>query len=502
MSSDAKPIAIGADHGGFDLKQHLIKWLGERGHSALDCGTFDKNPCDYPVIASEVAGRVSDGRCDRGIMIDGAGIGSAMAANKFPGVRAALCYDLSSARNSREHNDANVLTLGALLIGTGLAEQIVDAWLSTPCTAERHLRRVAMIGEIERDKMMSAGQAHECASRRESAADESAAPRQRVSEDLKNLSNEDIERIAARILELAGPTGFGQMCSCCGHDCRGHCAEKNPAAVREFLAAGAGRIGHGLGGGPIASDVAKYIDHTLLKPDATYAQIEQLCREAGQYGFASVCINPSYVKLAASLLRGTTVHVCTVCGFPLGTHVPEIKALEARRSIREGATEIDMVINIGALKSGDDEMVLRDIKSVVDACKDGGAICKVIIECALLTDDEKVRACQIAKRARADFVKTSTGFASGGATAADVALMTEAVAGTRMGVKAAGGIRSYEDLKQMVAAGATRIGASAGVAIVKEAKGNAETSKSPAAAGQLHVKTSAPASAKAGGEKY
>jgi deoxyribose-phosphate aldolase len=486
MSVDIKPIAIGADHGGFDLKTHLIKWLGDRGHLIEDCGTFDKTACDYPVIAGEVAARVSDGRCGRGIMIDGAGIGSCMAANKFPGVRAALAYDISSARNSREHNDANVLTLGALLIGTGLAEQIVEVWLSTQCTADRHLRRVAMISDIERDKMVTAPTAApECECRHESAPAE--APRQNVMDDVKNLSSEDIERIAARIIELAGPSGFGHACSCCGSDCRGHCAEKNPAAVREFLAAGAGRIGHGLGGGPIPTDVAKYIDHTLLKPDATYAQVEQLCREAAQYGFASVCINPSYVKMSAGLLKGTSVQVCTVCGFPLGTHVAEIKALEARRSIREGATEIDMVINIGALKSGDDDVVFRDIKAVVDSCKDGGAICKVIIECALLNDDEKVRACQIAKRARADFVKTSTGFASGGATAADVALMSEAVAGTRMGVKAAGGIRSYDDLKQMVAAGATRIGASAGVAIVKEAKG------SPAA----------PASGvKAGSDKY
>ena len=479
MKTDALPIAIGSDHGGFELKQHLIKWLSERGYAVEDCGTFDKSACDYPAIASQVASRISDGRAARGIMIDGAGIGSCMVANKFPGVRAALAYDLSSASNSREHNDANVLTLGALLIGTGLAEQIVEIWLATACTAERHLRRVAMIGDIERDKMT--GAPHECACQKPTGVPETPAPTQTSMDDLKNLSAEDIDRIAARILELGGPSGFGHTCSCCGSDCRGHCVEKNPGAVREFLAAGAGRIGYGLGGGPIPTDVSKFIDHTLLKPDATYAQVDQLCREAAQFGFASVCINPSYVKQAAKHLKGTPVHVCTVCGFPLGTHVPEVKGLEARRSIREGATEIDMVINIGALKSGDDDLVFRDIKAVVDSCKDGGAICKVIIECALLTDDEKVRACQIAKRARADFVKTSTGFASGGATAADVALMSQAVAGTRMGVKAAGGIRSYDDLKQMVAAGATRIGASAGVAIVKEAKGAAPPAMAPAA---------------------
>jgi deoxyribose-phosphate aldolase len=236
---------------------------------------------------------------------------------------------------------------------------------------------------------------------------------------------------------------------------------------------GAGRIGHAPGGGPIARDVAATIDHTLLKPEATAAQIEQLCKEAAEFGFASVCINPSWVRLAARLLKGSSVAVCTVAGFPLGAHVAEVKALEARRAIREGAGEIDMVINIGALKSGDDETVYRDIRAVVEACEDGRALCKVIIECALLSDDEKVRACRLSRKARADFVKTSTGFASGGATAADVALMSEVVRGSGMGVKAAGGIRSYVDLRSMVQAGATRIGASAGVQIVKEAKGTA-----------------------------
>ncbi|HWL95678.1 MAG TPA: deoxyribose-phosphate aldolase [Phycisphaerae bacterium] len=230
-------------------------------------------------------------------------------------------------------------------------------------------------------------------------------------------------------------------------------------------------MGYGLGGGKVDKSVAKYIDHTLLKPEATVEQIKQLCKEAAEFGFASVCVNPTYVKLCASLLRGTDVKVCTVVGFPLGTHVSDIKALETRRAVRDGAREIDMVINIGALKSGDDDLVYRDIKAVTDACVDGRAICKVIIECALLNDDEKVRACVAAKRARADFVKTSTGFASGGATARDVALMSEAVRGARMGVKAAGGIRNYDDLKAMVDAGATRIGASAGVAIVQAAKG-------------------------------
>ena len=218
------------------------------------------------------------------------------------------------------------------------------------------------------------------------------------------------------------------------------------------------------------TNIAKIIDHTLLKPEATRDQIVQLCREAREYGFATVCVNPSYVKLAAELLRGSSVKVCSVVGFPLGATLPEVKAYEARRAIEEGAAEIDMVINIGALKSGDLELVKRDIASVVDVCHARGALCKVIIEAALLTDEEKVLACQLARAAGADYVKTSTGFGPGGATVRDVALMRRTV-GPEMGVKAAGGIRSYEAAKSMVEAGATRIGASAGVKIVREARG-------------------------------
>ena len=218
------------------------------------------------------------------------------------------------------------------------------------------------------------------------------------------------------------------------------------------------------------TDIAKIIDHTLLKPEATRDQIVQLCREAREYGFAAVCVNPCYVKLAAELLRGSSVKVCSVVGFPLGATLPEVKAYEARRAIEEGAAEIDMVINIGALKSGDLELVKRDIASVVDVCHAKGALCKVIIEAALLTDEEKVLACQLAKAAGADYVKTSTGFGPGGATVHDVALMRRTV-GLEMGVKAAGGIRSYEAARAMVEAGATRIGASAGVKIVREARG-------------------------------
>ena len=207
------------------------------------------------------------------------------------------------------------------------------------------------------------------------------------------------------------------------------------------------------------------IDHTLLKPEATYAQIAQLCDEARQYGFASVCVNATHVKRCAERLAGSPVKVCAVVGFPLGATVPEVKAYEAQQAIEDGATEIDMVINVGALKSKDNDLVARDIGAVVRTARASGALVKVIIEAALLTDEEKATACQLAKEAGADFVKTSTGFGPGGATARDVELMRRAV-GPRVGIKAAGGIRTREDAEMMVAAGATRIGASESVKIV------------------------------------
>lgn len=235
--------------------------------------------------------------------------------------------------------------------------------------------------------------------------------------------------------------------------------------VREVVANGADRVSFHGEAAEVPLDMARYIDHTLLKPEATSAEIDQLCREAEQYGFASVCINPTWVKRAAEMLRGTTVPVCTVIGFPLGANTSEIKAMEARRALRDGAREVDMVLNIGALKSGDHDAVLKDIEKVVDAAHEVGALCKVILETALLTDEEKVIASALAKRARADFVKTSTGFGPGGATVYDVALMRETV-GPDMGVKASGGVRTTGDAEDMIAAGATRIGASAGIEIV------------------------------------
>jgi len=216
--------------------------------------------------------------------------------------------------------------------------------------------------------------------------------------------------------------------------------------------------------------IARFIDHTLLKPDATAQQIVQLCAEAREYHFASVCVNPWYVRLAADLLSDADdVEVCTVVGFPLGATTPQVKAYEALQTIADGATEVDMVINIGALKSRRFDAVARDIRAVVEIAHAAGAMVKVIIEAALLTDEEKIAACLLAKQADADFVKTSTGFGPGGATVEDVALM-RAVVGPEMGVKAAGGIRSYEQAQAMLAAGANRIGASAGVKIVAEAQ--------------------------------
>lgn len=271
--------------------------------------------------------------------------------------------------------------------------------------------------------------------------------------------------IALREEERRAKNGDGaDACQCKDGVCVRDCAER----VQRVIDAGADRVSAGLGVIPKDLSIAAMIDHTLLKPDATEAEIAQLCYEARKYGFAAVCVNPSYVKLAAQLLKGSSVKVCTVVGFPLGATLTEVKAYEAQRAIDEGAREIDMVINIGALKSRDYETVLRDIATVVRTCHAGGAIVKVIIEAALLTDEEKVVACQLAKEAGADYVKTSTGFGPGGATVADVALMRRVV-GPTMGVKAAGGIRSYEDAQKMVAAGATRIGASAGVKIVQEA---------------------------------
>ena len=232
------------------------------------------------------------------------------------------------------------------------------------------------------------------------------------------------------------------------------------------ISAGAERLTSTVGVIPDDKTLARMIDHTLLKPDATADKIAQLCFEAKKYHFASVCVNPTNVKLCADLLRNSDVKVCTVIGFPLGATSTEVKVFETRNALENGATEIDMVINIGALKAGDTELVAKDIHEVVKVVHAAGALVKVIIETALLTDDEKVIASLLAKEAGADFVKTSTGFSSGGATVHDVALMRKAV-GPDLGVKAAGGIHTHEEAEQLIAAGATRIGASAGIKIIR-----------------------------------
>lgn len=252
-------------------------------------------------------------------------------------------------------------------------------------------------------------------------------------------------------------------------DCLGQCAQKCPEKIMAAIQAGAERFTASLGISGVKTEIAHLIDHTLLKPEATVQQIAQLCHEALLYNFASVCINPAHVKLAAQLLQNSEVKVCTVVGFPLGATSTEAKVFETLQALNDGATEIDMVINIGALKGGDDALVERDIAAVVKTVHQHGALCKVIIETALLTNDEKIRACQLAKQAGADFVKTSTGFSSGGATIEDVALMRQTV-GPQVGVKASGGIRTLAEAQRMISAGATRLGVSAGVKIIQEAQ--------------------------------
>ena len=245
-------------------------------------------------------------------------------------------------------------------------------------------------------------------------------------------------------------------------------ADNFAAKSQPVVNAGAERIASTLGVVPADERMAHMIDHTLLKPDATQDEIAQLCYEARKHKFASVCVNPAYAKLCSELLKDSGVEVCVVVGFPLGATPTDGKVFETQQAIREGASEVDMVINIGALKSRDYESVEQDIASVARVCHAGNAILKVIIEAALLTDEEKVVACQLSKVAGADYVKTSTGFGPGGATVEDVALMRRVV-GPTMGVKAAGGIRTYEDAQKMIAAGASRIGASASVKIMQGA---------------------------------
>ena len=290
------------------------------------------------------------------------------------------------------------------------------------------------------------------------------------SQDLEKLiqaiTEEMLAYLGAQQGDLRGVELAEIYCAECNERCSHLCVHKTQKAVE----AGAARISAGGEVASVDAQIAHLIDHTLLKPDATRDQIRKLCEEAVKFGFASVCINPWNVAQAAELVRGSEVKVCTVVGFPLGATLPQVKIYETDAVIKLGAQEIDMVINIGALKSGLDDTVEADIRGVVDASHRGGAICKVILETALLTIEEKIRGSLAAKNAGADFVKTSTGFSTGGATAEDVSLM-RAVVGGEIGIKAAGGVRSFEDFQKMVAAGATRVGASASVKILEQARG-------------------------------
>ena len=419
MSNRRCRIAVGSDHGGYELKEQLAGWLKSQGHNVTDVGTNSKEAVDYPVFAAAVARAVAAGRCDLGIMVDGAGIGSAMAANKIPGVRAAACYNEALAKNSRQHNGANVLTLGSGQTNFEQAKAIADVFIATDCTEERHLRRVQMIQDLESGR--------------------AGTPVMAAIKEMKlDLSPQDVARIAERVKQIVG----------------GGAAPASGTANMANLP---------------PAQLARMIDHTILKPEATQDEVKKLCEEALKHNFFSCCVNSSWVRYVAQILRGSSVKVCAVVGFPLGAGTPEIKALEARRAIREGAKEIDMVINVGLVKSGNWDAVMKDIRTVAESCKDGGALLKVILETCLLTKDEIVKACEASMRARADYVKTSTGFNKGGATAEDIALMARTVAPRRLGVKASGGVRTYADAMLMIRNGATRVGSSNSVKMMEEA---------------------------------
>jgi len=271
-----------------------------------------------------------------------------------------------------------------------------------------------------------------------------------------------ISQLTKQLASDLGGQSTGEISCLCRTDCLTKCADR----VAMIADAGADRIALDVATPPSSDAIARMIDHTVLKPEASEADIVRICREAIEYGFASVCVNPYYVPLVADMLRGSRVLACTVVGFPLGANMPETKAFEAARAVQDGAQEIDMVINVGALKSARYDWVRHDIQQVVEASHRGDAIVKVIFETALLSDEEKIIACEICRDAGAEFVKTSTGFGPGGATTDDIALMRRIV-GETMGIKASGGIGSRQTAAAMIAAGATRIGASAGVRITR-----------------------------------
>jgi len=450
-------VALNSDHDGYPLKEAIKRHLTAKGLTILDVGTHSQDACDYPVFARSAAEAVALGKVCCGIVVDGAGIGSCMTVNKVGGVRAGMAFDEKTAKNAREHNDANLLTLGAGYLAEDAAIKIVDVFLTTECTVDRHKRRVAMINALDETPTRS-------------RSSMSSSEYQGLVEAISRVLTANPALITSVLGSSCGTGAARSGSACTGCTDCGKCASKQPAAVRQMIGAAGGRVSGALGASNVPTDVAKLIDHTLLKPDAGYADIDRLCDEAKQYGFASVCVNPMFVERCAKRLKGSGVKTCSVIGFPLGATPKEIKALEARRAIRDGAKELDMVIAIGALKSGDHRYVYEDIALVAEAARDGSALLKVIIETGLLTDEEKVAACVLAKKARADFVKTSTGFGHGGATVHDVELMARAV-DHQLQVKASGGVKGVDDARKMVAAGASRIGASVGVKIVRESKG-------------------------------
>ncbi len=283
------------------------------------------------------------------------------------------------------------------------------------------------------------------------------------------MSGTDLERLIESMTEEIYLRLGGGSCGCSG------------AEIEELVHCGACRVSFTPAPPSVDPELAALIDHTLLKPEATRDDILKTCDEAIRYSFASVCVNPFWVPLVAERLRCSHVKVCSVCGFPLGASYPAVKRAEAAEAVKMGAQEVDMVINVGALRSGDYDVVRHDIRGVVEVSHAAGAITKVILETALLNDEDKVAACLLARAAGADFVKTSTGFGPGGATAHDVELM-RFVVGEELGVKASGGVRTLEDVKKMVSAGATRIGASASVKIMQEAAGKTEAGRQDAKA--------------------
>lgn len=404
-----KNIAIGADHGAFGVKEILKSYLIAAGYKVTDVGTDNGTTAvDYPDFAYAVARKVLSGECERGIMLDGAGIGSSMTCNKVHGIRAALCWNEKTIVNSRQHNNANVLTMGSGMHEPGEICSLAGLWLQTGFEGGRHWPRINKMMAIEKNR------------RRKMDQDELA---EKITKEVMN-----------RLKELMKDQGAGMAAN-----------SGSPQGITP-------------------EELAGYIDHTLLKPGAVNAQFDQLVSEALKYRFYSVCVNSSWVPYVAKKLRGSEVKICSVVGFPLGEMDSRSKAFETRNAIANGAHEIDMVMNVSALKSRNLKLVEEDIRAVKRACR-SNTVLKVIIETSLLTDEEKVLACEIARKADAGFVKTSTGFGGGGANVHDIELMRRVV-GPDMGVKASGGIKDFKSAADLIRAGANRIGAGASVQIV------------------------------------